>query len=65
MQPPDSDARAQFAMQLSLPDRHVLSPSVLLPTVEVLLLVVLLIGDPGRVGARSTVVKRLTVALVS
>ena len=37
------------AMQLWLPDRHVLSPSVLFPTVEVLLLVVLVIGDPGRI----------------
>ena len=27
------------ALQLSLPDRHVLSPTVLFPTVEVLLLV--------------------------
>ena len=43
------------AMQLSLPDRHVLSPSVLFPTVEVLLLVVLVIGDPGRVDRRSPV----------
>ena len=41
------------AMQLSLPDRHVLSPSVLFPTVEVLLLVVLVIGDPGRIDRRS------------
>ena len=52
------------AMQLSLPDRHVLSPSVLFPTVEVLLLVVLVIGDPGRVDRRSPVLKRVTVGLV-
>jgi hypothetical protein len=52
------------AMQLSLPDRHVLSPSVLFPTVEVLLLVVLVIGDPGRIDRRSTVLKRVTVGLV-
>ena len=52
------------AMQLSLPDRHVLSPSVLFPTVEVLLLVVLVIGDPGRIDRRSPVLKRLTVGLV-
>ena len=37
------------AMQLSLPDRHVLSPAVLFPSVEVLLLIVLVIGDPGRI----------------
>src|SRR6478609_8326479 len=52
------------AMQLSLPDRHVLSPSVLFPTVEVLLLIVLVIGDPGRIDRRSLVLKRVTVALV-
>ena len=52
------------AMQLSLPDRHVLSPTVLFPTVEVLLLVVLVIGDPGRIDRRSPALKRLTVALV-
>ena len=52
------------AMQLSLPDRHVLSPSVLFPTVEVLLLVVLVIGDPGRVDRRSPTLKRVTVGLV-
>ena len=52
------------AMQLSLPDRHVLSPTVLFPSVEVLLLLVLVIGDPGRIDRRSPVLKRLTVALV-
>ncbi len=51
-------------IQLSLPDRHVLSPTVLFPTVEVLLLVALVIGDPGRIDRRSTVLNRLTVALV-
>ena len=55
---------ASVAMQLSLPDRHVLSPSVLFPTVEVLLLVVLLIGDPGRIDKRSKALTRLTLALV-
>jgi uncharacterized membrane protein len=52
------------AMQFALPDRHVLSPTVLFPTVEVLLLVVLLIGDPGRIDKRSRALKRLTLALV-
>ena len=52
------------ALQLSLPDRHVLSPTVLFPTVEVLLLVVLVIGDPGRIDRRSPALKRLTVAVV-
>jgi uncharacterized membrane protein len=52
------------AMQLSLPDRHVLSPTVLFPSVEVLLLIVLVIGDPGRIDRRSPALKRLTLALV-
>jgi uncharacterized membrane protein len=52
------------AMQLSLPDRHVLSPTVLFPTVEVLLLVVLVVGDPGRIDRRSPALRWLTVALV-
>ena len=51
------------AMQLSLPDRHVLSPSVLFPTVEVLLLVVLVIGDPAG-GPSIPVLTRVTVGLV-
>ncbi len=52
------------ALQLSLPDRHVLSPSVLFPSVEVLLLVVLVVGDPGRIDRHSPVLNRLTAALV-
>jgi len=52
------------ALQLSLPDRHVLSPTVLFPTVEVLLLVVLVIGDPGRIDRRSPALKRLTLAVI-
>jgi uncharacterized membrane protein len=55
---------ASVAMQLSLPDRHVLSPSVLFPTVEVLLLAVLVISDPGRIDGRATALNRLTLALV-
>ena len=52
------------ALQLSLPDRHVLSPTVLFPTVEVLLLVVLVIGDPGRSDRRSPALRRLTLAVI-
>ena len=52
------------AMQLALPDRHVLSPTVLFPSVEVLVLVVLVIADPGRIDRRSAVLRRLTMALV-
>ena len=52
------------AMQLALPDRHVLSPTVLFPTVEVLVLVALVIADPGRIDRRSAALRWLTMALV-
>jgi uncharacterized membrane protein len=51
-------------LQFALPDRHVLSPSFLLPVVEVLLLIVLMIGDPGRIDHRSIVLRRVMIGLV-
>ena len=53
-----------IAMQLALPDRHILRPTFLFPTVELLLLVTLVIGDPGRIDKRSAVLNRITLALV-
>ena len=53
------------AMQLALPDRHVLKPTFLFPTIEVLLLVVLMVGDPGRIDRRSPLLRRLTLLLVA
>jgi uncharacterized membrane protein len=53
------------AMQFALPDRHVLQPTFLFPTIEVLLLVVLMIGDPGRIDRRSVLLRRLTLLLVA
>jgi uncharacterized membrane protein len=53
------------AMQFALPDRHVFSPTFIFPTIEVLLLVVLLIGDPGRIDRRSTMLRRVTLLLVA
>jgi len=53
------------AMQFALPDRHVLKPTFLFPTIEVLLLVVLMIGDPGRIDRRSPLLRRLTLLLVA
>jgi uncharacterized membrane protein len=53
------------AMQFALPNRHVLTPTYLFPTIEVLLLVVLMIGDPGRIDRRSTLLRRLTLLLVA
>jgi uncharacterized membrane protein len=52
------------ALQFSLPDRHVLSPTFLLPAVEVCLLIVLVVGDPGRIDRRSIVLRRVMLALV-
>jgi len=53
------------AMQFALPDRHVFQPTFLFPTIEVLLLVVLMIGDPGRIDRRSVLLRRLTLLLVA
>ena len=53
------------AMQLALPDRHVLKPGFLFPSIEVLLLVVLMVGDPGRIDRRSPLLRRLTLLLVA
>ena len=39
---------ASIALQFTLPNRHVLSPTFLFPAVELLLLVALVVGDPGR-----------------
>jgi uncharacterized membrane protein len=53
------------AMQFALPNRHVLSPTFIFPTIELLLLVVLLVGDPGRIDRRSTLLRRITLVLVA
>ena len=53
------------AMQFALPNRHVLTPTFLFPTVELLLLVVLMIGDPGRIDRRSPLLHRLTLVLIA
>ena len=53
------------AMQFALPNRHVLKPTFLFPTVELLLLAVLMIGDPGRIDRRSPVLHRLTLVLIA
>jgi len=53
------------AMQFALPNRHVLKPTFLFPTVELLLLAVLMIGDPGRIDRRSPLLHRLTLVLIA
>jgi hypothetical protein len=52
------------ALQVALPNRHVIRPTYLLPIVEVLLLVIMIIGDPGRIDRRSVLLRRLMFALV-
>ena len=46
------------------PNRHVLSPTFLFPTVETLLLIVLLVADPSRLHRRSVAQRRVLLALV-
>ena len=53
-----------IALQFALPNRHVLSPTFLFPTVEVLLLVVVVIANPSQAGRRATSRHRITLALV-
>jgi uncharacterized membrane protein len=53
-----------IALQFALPNRHVLSPTFLFPAIEVVLLVALVVGNPARIGRRSAVRRRLTLAVV-
>ena len=55
---------ASIAMQFALPNRHVLSPTFLFPTVETLLLIALLIANPSHLHRRSVVQRRVLLALV-
>ena len=52
------------ALQVALPNRHVIRPTYLLPIVEVVLLVIMIIGDPGRIDRRSVLLRRVMFALV-
>lgn len=56
---------AAMVLTLLLPDDLRLAPRWLLPTIEGLLLVVLLAGDPGRISRRSTALRVASVALIS
>lgn len=56
---------AVVALQLSIPARLAMHPRWLLPTVELAIVVVLSIADPGRVGRESTVLRALGLALVA
>jgi uncharacterized membrane protein len=52
------------ALQFALPDRHVIQPTYLLPVAEIVLLIVMVLGDPGRIDRRSVMLRRVMVALV-
>ena len=56
---------ATMVLTVLLPDDLRLAPRWLLPTVEGLLLVALMAGDPGRISRRSTTLRALSVALIS
>ena len=53
-----------IALQFALPNRHVLSPSFLFPSVEVVLLLAFVLWDPRRDHTRSGVRRRITLAVV-
>ncbi|MFG2332725.1 hypothetical protein ACGFMM_24265 [Streptomyces sp. NPDC048604] len=55
---------AAMVLTLLLPDDLHLAPRWVLPTVEGLLLLALIAGDPGRIDRRSTVLRALSIALV-
>jgi hypothetical protein len=48
-----------------LPKRFTLGPRWIVPALEALLLVALMVTDPGRIDRRSTVVRGLSIALVA
>ena len=52
------------ALQIIQPKRESIPISWLFPALEVSLLIVLLIGDPGRIDRRSPTLRRLTFALI-
>src|SRR6478672_3369666 len=56
---------ATMVLTVLLPDDLRLAPRWVLPTVEGLLLVALIAGDPGRISRRSTALRAASVALIS
>jgi len=56
---------ATMALTVLLPDRLRIGPPWLLPVIEGLLLVLLVIGDPGRIDRRSHVLRLLSLVLVA
>jgi hypothetical protein len=56
---------AAIVLTVLLPDELRLGPSWLLPLVEAVLLVALVLGDPGAIDRRSRVLRALSIALVA
>ena len=53
-----------IALPFLVPPRFSLGPQWIIPALEALLLVALMVTDPGRIDRRSTVVRGLSIALV-
>ena len=54
-----------IALPFLLPPRFSLGPRWIIPAFEALLLVALMVSDPGRIDRRSTAVRALSLALVA
>jgi uncharacterized membrane protein len=52
-------------LQLILPHGNRIAPPWIFPSVEVIFLIVLIIGDPGRIDRTSPRLRRLTIALIA
>lgn len=56
---------AAMVLTILLPDDLRLAPRWLLPTIEGLLLLALIAGDPGRISRRTTALRAVSVSLIS
>jgi uncharacterized membrane protein len=56
---------AAIGLTFLLPDGERLGPGWLLPAIEVVLLVAIVTGDPGRISRRSRLLRGLSIALVA
>jgi hypothetical protein len=56
---------AAAALQIILPHRQRFPLFWLFPATEVIILIALIVGDPGRIDRRSELLRRLTIALIA